>query len=85
MWLTIHISDMALALNTSALCAGLKINIGKSKILCLPSERPFDIVGQAIETISRFTYLASELAEYEGLDEDIEIRNIKALKSFDMM
>ena len=53
-----HVSTMVNALNTNALKVGLKINIGKTKILSLPScsGRPVNIDGQTIEEVNSFTY-----------------------------
>ena len=78
---------MANALNTNALKAGLKINIGKTKILSLPPSRGrlLEIDGQCIEPVESFTYLGSKVAAFGGTDEDIDIRLNKALRAFGMM
>lgn len=78
---------METALNTSALRAGLMINLSRTKILSLHSNcsSPVDIVGQATEPVIWFTYFGYELAEYGRTDKDIEVHISKALKSFEMM
>ena len=61
------ISKMPNALNIHALWAGLKINIGKTKLISFPaSERSIFIRHEEIENVDSFTYLGSKLIEGGG-------------------
>ena len=80
------VSLMANALNSHAFKAGLKINIGKTKLLSLPAgERSIAIRDEQIENVKSFTYLGCELAEGGGTIEDIDKRICKARGAFGMM
>ena len=80
------VAKMSNALNTHALRAGLKINIGKTKLLSLPaSERTISICDEQIENVNSFTYLGCELAEGGGTMEDVDKRICKARGVFGMM
>ena len=80
------VAKMSNALNTHALKAGLKINIGKTKLLSLPaSERTISICDEPIENVESFTYLGCEMAKGGGTTEDVEKRICKARGVFGMM
>ena len=83
------ISDVAKmfdAFNVYALEAGLKINIGKIKLLSLPaSEISISIRGKQVDNVNTCTYLGCELAEGGGTMVDIQKRIYKARDAFGVM
>ena len=74
-------------LRSTGLCAGLKINISKTKTMrvnaCLNNN--IMLSGQAIEDVNEFTYLGSIVSSTGGTEEDIKARRKKAQQAFAML
>ena len=63
---------------------GLKINVGKTKLLRIGTKIPckFVIEGEEIEEVKSFQYLGSVFTADGGADEDVENRLLKAKQAF---
>lgn len=70
-----------------ALTAGLKINIGKTKIMRIFTENntPFHIGGTQLEEVESFCYLGSIIDRHGGSSADISARVKKARQAFGML
>ena len=71
-----RMSDMICSLEEEAASAGLKINVGKTKVLSLTGSvnRIAKVAAVQIEAVDRFAYLGSIIAAAGGTDMDIENR-----------
>ena len=71
-------------LRSTGLCAGLKINVSKTKTMrvnaCLNNN--IMLSGQAIVDVHEFTYLGSIVSPTGGTEEDIKARRKKAQQAF---
>lgn len=79
-----HMKDKLDDVHKQAAKFGLKINIAKTKIMCInvQSQQQFEINGQAIENVQQFCYLGSIISVTGGSSEDIQSRVRKGRAAF---
>lgn len=74
-------------LEKTAAGLGLKINVGKTKIMRINNKNtsPINIRGSPLEEVDQFTYLGSVIAVDGGTEEDVKARIGKARTAFNIL